>query len=233
MTSNDTGSNDTGSNDTGSNDTSSNDAYPQQASKESYELFVRGEVTASEEGLARLREDERLAELVDRFGPYSWTLHTPFFATARAIVGQRISGRSAQTTFRRLMQVTGLEPERVLAASDDELRNAGLPKSKVRYLREVATVAQDGGLDDLFALSDDDAKDVLTEITGVGPWTAEMVLMFSLGRCDVWPVGDLGVVQAAEGIYDVDKKGLGALGERFRPYRSAATWYFWRWSEAR
>lgn len=212
---------------------SSNDAYPQQASKESYEPFIRGEVTASDEGLARLREDEALAELIERFGPYSWTLHTPFFATARAIVGQRISGKSAQTTFRRLMQVTGLEPSRLLATSEDELRGAGLPRSKVRYLREVATVAEQGGLDELFELSDEAAKDVLSDITGVGPWTAEMVLMFSLGRCDVWPVGDLGVVQAAEGLYDVDKKGLTELGERFRPYRSAATWYFWRWSEAR
>jgi DNA-3-methyladenine glycosylase II len=109
------------------------------------------------------------------------------------------------------------------------LRRLGLSQTKAGTLREVARLADVGAFDDLDSLSDDDVSGRLTAIKGIGPWTAHMVLMFALGRPDVWPVGDVGIQRAARELYDADgRDALENLGERFRPYRSHAAWYLWR-----
>ena len=192
------------------------------------------EVRADTEVLTSLQKDEVMASLIRRFGPYSWALTPPFQTLARAIVGQRISERSAQAVFTRLEERTGLEPSTLRSTPRAELRSLGLPESKVTYLYNVAAVAEEGGLNDLDDVSSDAVIRHLTKIKGVGPWTAHMVLMFSLGRLDVWATGDLGVVKVAERLYGAtDRAALDALGERFAPYQSAAVWYFWQFTLSR
>ena len=194
---------------------------------------VYGEVRADPKVLNALQKDEVMASLVERFGPYAWTLTPPFHALARAIVGQRISEASAKAVFARLEE-TGLEPAIVLNTPPADLRNLGLPESKVGYLHNIAVLAGEGGLEGLETLSSDEVVRKLTAVKGIGPWTAHMFLIFSLGRLDVWPTGDLGVVKVAKRLYGVeDKDGLQGLGERFAPYESAAVWYFWQFTLAR
>ena len=109
------------------------------------------------------------------------------------------------------------------------LRAAGLSRAKTIYLRELARFALAGGLHDLDRLEDEVVVERLTRVKGVGRWTAEMFLMFSLGRPDVWPLGDGGVQRAARQLYRIrSPRRLAQLGERFRPFRSHAAWYLWR-----
>ncbi len=195
---------------------------------------VYGEVRADPNTLSVLQKDEVMTSLIERFGPYTWTLTPPFHALARAIVGQRISEASAKAVFARLEERTRLEPATVLNTSPADLRNLGLPESKVGYLYNVAAFASEGKFRGLATLANEEVIRHLTSIKGVGPWTAHMFLIFSLGRLDVWPTGDLGVVKVAKRLYEVEGKGgLEALGERFAPYESVAVWYFWQFTLAR
>ena len=183
--------------------------------------------------LARLQEDPQMAALVDRFGPYRWPLSPPFVALVRAVVGQLISGAAARATFNRLEAATAIDPARILAATSDELLALGVPRRKGEYLQGLAQFALEGHLDTMLSLTDAEATNQLVALRGVGVWTAEMFLIFALGRPDVWPLADMGVVRAAERYYGaMTLPEMAALGERFEPYRSAAVWYLWRWIEA-
>ncbi len=108
------------------------------------------------------------------------------------------------------------------------LRGLGLSNSKSECVRRLGKLALQGDFDDLAKLSDDEILAQLTAIKGIGPWTAHMVMLGALGRPDVWPVGDGGVQRAAVKLYGVGLDELEGLGDRFRPYRSYASWYFWR-----
>ena len=124
---------------------------------------------------------------------------------------------------------TPATPAATAAPEHLPLRRHGLSQAKAGTLREVAKLADIGAFDDLDSLSDDDVRERLTAIKGIGPWTAHMVMMFALGRPDVWPVGDVGIQRAARQLYNADgRDALEILGERFRPYRSHAAWYLWR-----
>ena len=171
--------------------------------------------------------------LIELFGPYSWPLSPPFRALVRAVVGQLISGAAARATFNRLEAATDIDPERILACTSDELLALGVPRRKGEYLQGLSKYHLGGGLDDLAELDDADVTARLVALRGVGVWTAEMFLIFALGRPDVWPLKDMGVVRAAERYYGATELSeMQALGERFRPHRSAAVWYLWRWIEA-
>ena len=190
-------------------------------------------VNADPAALARLQEDPQMAALVDRFGPYRWPLSPPFVALVRAVVGQLISGAAARATFKRLEAATAIDPARIFTATSDELLALGVPRRKGEYLQGLAQFALEGHLDVMLSLSDAEVTDQLVSLRGVGVWTAEMFLIFALGRPDVWPLADMGVVRAAERYYGaMTLPEMAALGERFRPYRSAAVWYLWRWIEA-
>ena len=186
------------------------------------------QVEASPEVLAHLARDPVMAELIAKHGPYSWGLHPVFPSLLRAVVGQQLSNAVARTMFARLKEATGLEPERLLELGEEGLRGLGLAYAKARALMGIARAELAGELTGLEELSDEEVTRRLTALRGVGPWTAQMVLIFSLGRLDVWPTSDLGMVRQAERLYGLASKAeVKELGRRFAPYRSAAAHYLW------
>ena len=165
----------------------------------------------------------------------------PFATLVRAIVFQQLAGRAAETIHGRFRALIDgpLVPEAVLGLTEEQLRGAGLSRNKMLSIRDLATKVGDGSvrLDHVAGLSDEDLVAHLTTVRGIGRWTAEMLLIFELRRIDVWPVDDLGVRSGyarAYGLPETPKpKALLELGERFRPYRSVAAWYFWRVMDVR
>jgi methylated-DNA-[protein]-cysteine S-methyltransferase len=195
-----------------------------------------------EAGVAKLREaDPKLARLIGRVGPFRMQLQrTPslFGALAEAIVFQQLNGKAAATIFARLCALfphaAGLTPERILRTSDEKLRSVGLSGSKLLSLRDLASKTKGGEvptLADVQSMADQEIIDRLTLVRGIGQWTAEMLLMFRLGRPDVLPVDDFGIRKGfgiAFGKIDPSKKDIERRGERWRPYRTVASWYLWR-----
>jgi 3-methyladenine DNA glycosylase/8-oxoguanine DNA glycosylase len=152
------------------------------------------------------------------------------------IVYQQLAGRAAASIHGRLVEALGGEvtAERVLATPEEVLRACGLSGSKTASLLDLADKVASGevSLDRIGRLSDEEVVGHLTVVRGIGPWTAQMFLMSTLGRMDVWPVGDYGVragFAKAWSLDDIpDPKTLDALGAPFRPYRSLVAWYCWR-----
>lgn len=170
-----------------------------------------------------------MADLVARHIPPRFEAQRPFPSLVDAIVSQQISGKAAASIMARLKSLVPLRPAALVEADPRRLRRAGLSRAKVRYVRELARFAAEGGLRGLNKLPDAAIIDRLTAVKGVGVWTAEMFLIFSLNRVDVWPVGDGGIQRAAVNLYGIKtRKGLERLGERFRPVRTTAAWYLWR-----
>jgi DNA-3-methyladenine glycosylase II len=159
----------------------------------------------------------------------------PFRALVQAIVSQQLSTKAARTIGRRLVELHGgvLTPQTVRASSDDALRGVGLSGQKLRYLRDLCQKVQDGSLalSSLSDLPDDEVIAALTQVKGIGRWTAEMFLMFRLHRPDVLPVNDLGIMKAVQQVYGLRKPPTAArlteIGESWRPFRSVACWYLW------
>src|SRR6202158_1833954 len=185
------------------------------------------------------RVDPILGELIDRVGPYRIPRRPERFqALVRAIIFQQLAGRAAQTIYDRFVKQVGGKrfptPALVLAASDETLRAAGLSRGKMGYIRDLAGHVRDRTLNfHRFSRMDDDAIIAdLTRVRGIGRWTAEMFLMFNLHRPDVFPVDDLGVRNAVARLYAMSQppppKELREFGERWRPYRSVASWYLWQ-----
>ncbi len=185
------------------------------------------------------RVDPILGDVIDRVGPYQIPRRPERFqALVRAIIFQQLAGRAAQTIYDRFVKQVGGKrfptPALVLAASDEALRSAGLSRGKMAYIRDLAAHVRDRTLDfHRFPGMDDDA--IITDLTrvhGIGRWTAEMFLMFNLHRPDVFPVDDLGVRNAVARLYAMSQppppKELREFGERWRPYRSVASWYLWQ-----
>jgi len=160
----------------------------------------------------------------------------PFGALMKAIVSQQLSTKAAHTIFTRLMALfDGVPTPQALAAlTDAQLRGVGLSGQKLRYMRDLGGKVQDGSLPlhALDAMTDEDVIVALTQVKGIGRWTAEMFLMFRLHRPDVLPVDDLGIVKAVQKAYGLRKTPsadrLNRIGEPWRPYRSIACWYLWR-----
>jgi DNA-3-methyladenine glycosylase II len=160
----------------------------------------------------------------------------PFGALLKAIVSQQLSTKAAKTIYARLVALLEGEPTpaRLAAVSDDDLRAAGLSGQKLKYMRDLGARVHDGSLalHALDGMGDEDVIARLTQVKGIGRWTAEMFLMFRLKRPDVLPVGDLGIVKAVQKAYGLRKTPtpdrLTRIGEAWRPYRSVACWYLWR-----
>ena len=152
-----------------------------------------------------------------------------------SILRQQVSMASAAATRERLFDAVEVTPEGVLAADETTLKNAGLSRQKTRYVRNVAEAFRERGYEraTFTDMSDEAVVDELTTITGVGEWTARMQLLFSLGREDVFPVGDLGVRKGMWALFgaDMTRAEMVERAERWAPYRSYATVYLWRIEE--
>jgi len=163
----------------------------------------------------------------------------PFDALAESIAYQQLSGRAAAAIWSRVRALypkgKRLDPQKILASPDDTFRAAGLSRAKIAALKDLAAKTIDGTVPSARALSrmsDDEIVARLITVRGVGRWTVEMLLLFDLGRPDVWPVHDYGVRKGFAKTFGRRKlptpKELMKFGERWRPYRSVAAWYFWR-----
>jgi len=186
--------------------------------------------------------DPVIRQLVAEAGPPTVRppAETHVEALVRAIVYQQLAGRAAAAIHGRLIAALGgqVTPERLMALPDEALRAAGLSRSKAASLRDLAAKVLDGTvvLDPAGLRAEGDAEVVarLSEVRGIGKWTAEMFLMFQLRRLDVWPTGDLGVRKGfglAWHIPTPTAKELEPLGDPYRPYRSVVAWYCWRAAE--
>jgi DNA-3-methyladenine glycosylase II len=184
----------------------------------------------------------RMAELIARSRPYNITpslLVRPFDALAESIAYQQLSGKAAATIWGRVRalypQKKYLDPRAILKTPNRRLRGAGLSRSKVAALKDLAAKAIDGTVPTARALakmSDEDIIERLITVRGIGRWTVEMLLLFDLGRPDVWPVHDYGVRKGFAKTFRKrtlpTPKQLLKHGKKFAPYRSVAAWYFWR-----
>ena len=186
-----------------------------------------------------LRRDPVLAALIRRHGACGLAgaqRADHFSALVRAITGQQLSTKAAATIYSRLVALMpgGVTPEALGALSDGEMRGVGMSRQKIAYFRDLSAKASSGALplDQLDAMSDDVVIDALTQVKGIGRWSAEMFLMFRLHRPDVLPVDDLGIVNAVKNVYRLRKRPtadrIRRIGESWRPYRSVACWYLWR-----
>jgi DNA-3-methyladenine glycosylase II len=188
--------------------------------------------------------DPVMAALAERHGPPRLggrrTGGTRFEQLAEAICYQQLTGKAAATIWGRVRALAGgaFTPEAVLGVAPEALRGAGLSGAKTASLLDLAAKAADGTvrLDRIGRLADDEVVAHLTVVRGIGPWTAEMFCIFTLGRLDVWPVGDYGVRAGWAKAYGLpalpSPKELAVLGDRFRPYRTLAAWYCWRATES-
>jgi DNA-3-methyladenine glycosylase II len=180
-----------------------------------------------------LCEDPALAPLVDRHGPLSIEpAPNPFERFVVAIVNQQLSTESAAAIRERLFERFMVTPETMRSADEAALREVGLSSQKVAYVRNVAAAFQSGKVDvDRYAsFSDAEVIEDLTDIKGVGDWTAKMFVMFVLGREDVFPVEDLGIRKGMAAVCNLPEDDRPAMVERaemWRPYRSYASRYLW------
>ena len=186
--------------------------------------------------------DPRFAALVARSLPFNVVAQPvvrPFDALAESIAYQQLSGKAAATIFGRVRALYPrrkfLDPKLVLATPDEKLRACGLSRSKVAALKDLAAKTLDGTVPTgraLLRMSDEEIIERLTAVRGIGRWTVEMLLLFDLGRLDVWPVADYGVQKGFAKTFRRKKlptaKQFQKIGEKWRPYRSVAAWYFWR-----
>jgi DNA-3-methyladenine glycosylase II len=180
--------------------------------------------------------DPRLASIVADYGPpLLWAREPGFPTLLHIILEQQVSLASARTAFERLLMVASpLTPERFLQLDDDTLRAAGFSRQKTRYGRELAAAILSGSLDldALRALDDDAVRTALTNVVGIGRWTADIYLLMALGRPDVWPAGDLALATAARhalGLPATPRPAeLEAIGEPWRPWRAVAARVLWR-----
>ena len=185
-----------------------------------------------------LGADPVMAAIVRAVGPFGLELRgEPFGALIRSIVHQQLAGAAARTIERRVLALFGGRypaPAELAAADPEALRAAGLSRQKLAALLDLAAKALDGTvvLEELRSLPDEAVVEQVTRVRGIGRWTAEILLIFSLGRPDVLPVDDLGVRRAVERAYGLaglpDAAALEGIGEAWRPYRSVAAWYLWR-----
>jgi DNA-3-methyladenine glycosylase II len=181
------------------------------------------------------RKDKVMKHLIKSIGPCTLQ-HNPdgFEVLVRSIVSQQISTKAAKSITARLLELQPLKPAALLKQKPDKLRAAGLSSNKLRAILDLSQKVRDGSVN-LKALHDLDDEDVIAQLLpvyGIGRWTAEMFLIFSLGRLDVLPLSDLGLRVGMQRQYQLEERPAPArlteLAEPWRPYRSIATWYIWR-----
>jgi DNA-3-methyladenine glycosylase II len=193
--------------------------------------------------LEKLSEDRRLATILPLVTlPILETGNDIYIALLEAVVSQQLSVKAADTIFKRflnLFEAQNPTPERILTQSVESLRSCGLSGQKAAYIQNIATFWQQPKIQnrDWLSMDNDLIISELTTIKGVGKWTVEMILMFKLGRLDVFPDADLGIQQAMIRLYGLESKGkelkkqLYEIAANWKPYRSVASRYLWRWKD--
>jgi DNA-3-methyladenine glycosylase II len=188
------------------------------------------------------KSDKQLAKLIRRAGPCTLdpeTLRSPFEALARAIIYQQLSGKAAATILGRVHALfprrRKLNPTDLMEVDEQLLRAAGCSRAKALALKDLAAKTLDGTVPSIARLQKMDDAEILSRLVavrGIGPWTVEMLLMFRLGRPDVLPTSDLGVRKGFMLTYGLEEMPgpahINEHAERWRPYRSIASWYMWR-----
>lgn len=181
-------------------------------------------------------KDPILQKLIKKYPAPTFTDRSEFlfYELIESIISQQLSIKAADTIFGRFKNLFGNKfptPSLVLAMDDEKLRACGLSFAKVSYVKSVANafVSDLIDIEKIKKQSDEEVIEELTQIKGVGRWTAEMILIFTLKRPDVFSIGDLGLRNAITNLYGItDKKEMLALSEKWKPYRSTACWYLWR-----
>jgi DNA-3-methyladenine glycosylase II len=183
------------------------------------------------------KSDPTLSAIIERVGPCRMEFGPPeFHSLAEAIVYQQLNGKAAVTIFKRFAALAGepLTPEGILRLTDAQLRSVGLSKQKSAYLKDMSGRAARGELDftRLPEMTDDEVIKHLTQVKGVGVWTAHMFLMFTLRRPNILPTGDYGIQMAIKKHYKKRKmpkpEVMAKIAKSWEPYRSVACWYLWR-----
>lgn len=193
-------------------------------------------------GVEHLRSvDRRLRAVIDAVGPCTLRPRRQIYRSLfRAVLYQQLAGNAAAAIERRVCAPFGgriPSPEDFLGARQASLRQAGLSRQKLSYLRDLATAFAEGRLraQVLSRLSDEEIVSAVTTVRGIGEWTAHMLLLFSLGRPDVLPVGDYGVRKGMQRLYGLrqlpEPRTMHRIAAPWRPYRSIGTWYIWRSSD--
>jgi len=192
-----------------------------------------------EKGLKHLKKkDEKMGRLITKFEKPEFKKDNNYFeALVRAIVYQQLSGKAAATIYERFKDLFTenkfLLPSIVMEKSHEELRSVGLSNQKASYIHNIANAFYTGTVpNNINIMDDNEVIESLTTIKGVGPWTAEMFLMFTLNRPDVFPVTDLGIQKGFQLFFQLDKlprpDQMIKNAEPWRPYRTLASWYLWR-----
>ncbi len=187
------------------------------------------------------RRDKRLREFIKRYGPCRIRPHTRYFQTlVGSVISQQLSTKAADTIQKRFLALyaptRSPRPSQILLTPDEDLRACGMSFQKISYIKDIAAKTEEGALklSKLSRLSDEEIIEMLTQVKGIGVWTVHMFLIFSLGRFDVLPVGDLGIRRAIQLAYGFDQLPTADEIERvadengWRPYCSVASWYLWR-----
>ena len=185
-----------------------------------------------------LKKDPKLARIIKVVGKYQITTTSNYFESLiEAIITQQLAGSAAKAISKRFRGLYGKrfpKPADVLKTSDSKIRKTGLSGMKVKYIKDLSKNIESKKLKlrSLSKLSDDEIVEQLTQVKGIGRWTAEMFLIFSLGRMDVLPVGDLGLKKGVQLLNSSTKlptpDEIEELAEKWRPYRTVATWYLWK-----
>ena len=183
--------------------------------------------------------DKRMEKLIDKFGPPNFNLMNNYYESLiRSIVYQQLSGKAASIIYERFLDLFIFdiypEPKDILAVSIETLRSSGLSYQKVNYIRDLSEKWQEGtmNLTDIDSMTDEEISSELIKVKGIGQWTADMFLMFTLGRPDVFPFGDLGIQKGVMILTNMNRlptqKEMERKTKKWQPYRTVAAWYLWK-----
>src|SRR5215218_6021964 len=185
------------------------------------------------------QKDLKLASIIRSIGDYSIKMHSdPFESLIQSIVYQQLSGKAANAIYNRFLNYYGCTvptPQQIISTPSETLRTKiGLSFKKIEYIKDLSSRISDGrlNLSLLSGMTDDEIVSELIQVKGIGRWTAEMFLIFCLGREDVMPIGDLGIRKAIQILYNLPQiptpSSMLAISLPWKPYRSIATWYLWK-----
>jgi len=181
-------------------------------------------------------KDKKLSKIIESYpNDFLFSKSDPFFTLARSIVGQQISVKAAQSVWNKLeIKVKKINPKIIITTHSSTLKSVGLSRQKVKYLKNLANAFTEKKIKiNLWdKMNNEEIVQDLIQIKGIGRWTAEMFLIFNLCRADIFPLDDIGMIKGLCKLYKItyptNRELVIKIGEKWKPYRSVATWYLWR-----